>query len=133
MKKFIFQLISSLHSRVQYLFMFFLNKRRNRNLRRIWSYRENVKEFRKLVKAGDFDSAKKLLPKVYKTLDKAATSIGLRPTFGGGHRTVEAYILDFHGDLYNKSVRLEFAQRLRDEVQKGASYQGAGGESYQHK
>ena len=49
-------------------------KRRNRNLRRIWSYRENVKEFRKLIKAGDFDSAKKLLPKVYKTLDKAAKS-----------------------------------------------------------
>ena len=49
-------------------------KRRVRNIRRISSYRQTVKEFRKLVKKGDFDSAKKLLPKVYQTLDKAAKS-----------------------------------------------------------
>ena len=46
--------------------------RRVKNLRKIRVYKENVKEFRKLVKAGKFDDAKKLLPKVYKTLDKAA-------------------------------------------------------------
>ena len=49
-------------------------KRRVRNIRRIGAYRAEVKEFRKLIKAGDFDSAKKLLPKVYKVLDKAAKS-----------------------------------------------------------
>ncbi len=49
-------------------------KRRIGNLRRIKSYRETVKEFRKLIKAQDFGSAKKLLPKVYKSLDKAAKS-----------------------------------------------------------
>ena len=41
-------------------------------MRKIRTYRENVKEFRKLVKSGELDSAKKLLPKVYKSLDKAA-------------------------------------------------------------
>lgn len=46
----------------------------------------------------------------------AATSIGVRPTFGSGERTVEAFLLDFHGDLYQKSVRLEFVERLRDEM-----------------
>lgn len=46
--------------------------RRIRNSRKNRAYRETVKEFKKLVKAGDFNSAKKLLPKVYKTLDKAA-------------------------------------------------------------
>ena len=46
--------------------------RRVKNLRKIRVYKENVKEFRKLVKAGKFDDAKKLLPKVYKALDKAA-------------------------------------------------------------
>jgi riboflavin kinase/FMN adenylyltransferase len=46
----------------------------------------------------------------------AATSIGLRPTFGGHERTVEAFLLDFDGDLYGKPMRLEFVQRLRDEV-----------------
>ncbi|OGN09246.1 MAG: 30S ribosomal protein S20 [Candidatus Yanofskybacteria bacterium RIFCSPHIGHO2_02_FULL_41_11] len=47
-------------------------KRRFQNLRQTRAYRESVKEFKKLIKAGDFNSAKKLLPKVYKTLDKAA-------------------------------------------------------------
>ncbi|MBI4220890.1 MAG: bifunctional riboflavin kinase/FAD synthetase [Chloroflexi bacterium] len=46
----------------------------------------------------------------------AATSIGVRPTFGGGARTVEAYLIDFHGDLYGKSLALEFVARLRDEL-----------------
>ena len=47
----------------------------------------------------------------------AATSIGLRPTFGsGGARLIEAYILDFEGDLYGHHVQLEFVERLRGEV-----------------
>ena len=46
----------------------------------------------------------------------AATSIGTRPTFEGGTHTVEAYILDFEGDLYGREVRLEFVRRLRDEI-----------------
>ena len=47
---------------------------------------------------------------------EAATSIGVRPTFGPGERTVEAFFLDFEGDVYQKSVRLEFVERIRDEV-----------------
>ncbi|MDA1296825.1 MAG: riboflavin biosynthesis protein RibF [Chloroflexi bacterium] len=46
----------------------------------------------------------------------AATSIGVRPTFGGGARMIEAYILDFEGDLYGHDVELEFVERLRGEV-----------------
>jgi riboflavin kinase/FMN adenylyltransferase len=46
----------------------------------------------------------------------AATSIGTRPTFAESERTVEAFILDFDGDLYGRELRLEFVQRLRDEV-----------------
>jgi len=46
----------------------------------------------------------------------AATSIGVRPTFGPGERAIEAFILDFKGDLYGKKLRLEFVERLRDEV-----------------
>lgn len=46
----------------------------------------------------------------------AATSIGTRPTFSEGIRTIEAYILDFSGDLYHKEVGLEFVHRLRDEL-----------------
>ncbi|MBI2855609.1 MAG: bifunctional riboflavin kinase/FAD synthetase [Chloroflexi bacterium] len=46
----------------------------------------------------------------------AATSIGVRPTFGEGERTVEVFILDYQGELYGTELRVEFAQRLRDEM-----------------
>ena len=48
---------------------------------------------------------------------QSATSIGVRPTFGGGaDRRIEAYLLDFSGDLYGKQLTLEFARRLRGEL-----------------
>ena len=44
----------------------------------------------------------------------AAVSIGHKPTFHeGGPSVVEAFVLDFDGDLYGKQVRLEFVERLR--------------------
>ena len=48
---------------------------------------------------------------------QGATSIGVRPTFGGGgDRRVETFLLDFSGDLYGKRMTLEFEQRLRGEL-----------------
>ena len=46
----------------------------------------------------------------------AATSIGTRPTFGENERTIESFLLDFDGDLYGQEIRLEFVERLRDEL-----------------
>jgi riboflavin kinase/FMN adenylyltransferase len=47
---------------------------------------------------------------------RAALSIGSNPTFvAAGAVTVEAYLLDFDGDLYDKRLRLEVLHRLRDE------------------
>jgi riboflavin kinase / FMN adenylyltransferase len=43
----------------------------------------------------------------------AAISVGSNPTFQGSRRTVEAYVLDFDGDLYGEHVGVEFAARLR--------------------
>ena len=43
------------------------------------------------------------------------TNIGLRPTVGGARRTVETYLLDFSGDLYEIDLRLHLVARLRDE------------------
>jgi riboflavin kinase/FMN adenylyltransferase len=43
----------------------------------------------------------------------AAVSIGTRPTFDGETRAVEAYLLDFAGDLYGQKMRLHFVARLR--------------------
>jgi riboflavin kinase/FMN adenylyltransferase len=45
----------------------------------------------------------------------AATSIGVRPTFGGGPRFVEVYVMDFDGDLYGETMDVEFVRLLRDE------------------
>lgn len=46
----------------------------------------------------------------------AAISVGCRPVVDGQNRTVEAYLLDYPGDLlYGESVELEFWQKLRDE------------------
>jgi riboflavin kinase/FMN adenylyltransferase len=46
----------------------------------------------------------------------AAVSIGVRPTFKTGRgELIEAYILDFAGDLYGAELRLEFLERLRGE------------------
>ena len=47
----------------------------------------------------------------------AAISIGRRPTFhdGEGPVVLEAYLLDFDGDLYGQEARVSFVRRLRDE------------------
>jgi riboflavin kinase/FMN adenylyltransferase len=45
----------------------------------------------------------------------AMVNIGVRPTFDGGPRSVEAHLLDFDGDLYGKMLNLHFLARLRDE------------------
>ena len=46
----------------------------------------------------------------------AATSVGIKPTFHeDGPRVVEAFVLDFDGNLYGKMVRLEFVTRLREQ------------------
>lgn len=46
----------------------------------------------------------------------AAVSIGVRPTFQTGRaELIEAYILDFDGDLYGRPLRLQFLARLRGE------------------
>ncbi|GAB4439380.1 MAG: bifunctional riboflavin kinase/FAD synthetase [Chloroflexi bacterium OHK40] len=43
----------------------------------------------------------------------AATYVGPRPTFDGLRRTVEPHLLDWSGDLYGQSIRVEFLYRLR--------------------
>ena len=49
---------------------------------------------------------------------QAAISLGVRPTFHaeGAPVVLEAYLLDFHGDLYGETGRIRFVRRLRDEV-----------------
>ncbi len=45
----------------------------------------------------------------------AAVSIGTNPHYGGLERKIEAFLLDFEGDLYGRRLVVELWQRLRDE------------------
>src|SRR5262249_36880705 len=47
--------------------------------------------------------------------NRAAVSIGTNPHYGGSERRVEAFLLDFAGDLYGKRLVVELWERLRDE------------------
>ena len=66
---------------------------------------------------GVYVSEVKIEGKIYYGI----TNIGVRPTVSGGQRvSVESFILDYEGNLYNRQVRLEFYKFLRPE-QKFAS------------
>jgi riboflavin kinase/FMN adenylyltransferase len=45
----------------------------------------------------------------------SVTSIGVRPTFGGGKRLVETYVIDYEGELLGQRLTLDLVDRLRDE------------------
>ena len=46
---------------------------------------------------------------------EGVTNIGLNPTFGNGALSLETHVLDFHGDILGKTIKVNFLQRLRDE------------------
>ena len=67
----------------------------------------------------------KLLPSdgVYKgrieidgKIHKACINIGKNPTFSAEIRTVEVHIPNFDDDIYGKVVRVEFLEKIRDEI-----------------
>ena len=45
----------------------------------------------------------------------SVSNIGRRPTFDNGLPSVETYLLDFDGDLYGGTIRVELLKRLRGE------------------
>jgi riboflavin kinase/FMN adenylyltransferase len=47
---------------------------------------------------------------------RAAVSVGTNPTYDVGELRVEAYLLDFEGDLYGRRLVVELWRRLRDEA-----------------
>jgi riboflavin kinase / FMN adenylyltransferase len=46
----------------------------------------------------------------------AALSVGYRPTFGGTQLRVEAFLLDFEGDLYQRRIELRFVRYLHPDI-----------------
>lgn len=68
-------------------------------------------------------SAAKLLPRqgIYAVRASLGSEIrngllhlGPRPTFPGSPPSLELYLLDFEGDIYGETIRVEFLSRLRD-------------------
>ena len=47
---------------------------------------------------------------------QSVTNIGKRPTFGGGERSVEVYLLDFDRDIYGENLTIELVEHLRPEM-----------------
>ena len=48
---------------------------------------------------------------------QSCTNVGVRPTFDSEPRpTVEAFIIDFDGDIYGEEMRIDLLHRLRDEL-----------------
>ncbi len=45
----------------------------------------------------------------------ACTNVGVAPTFQRAESRVEAYLLDFEGDLYGRAVDVSFVRRIREE------------------
>lgn len=43
------------------------------------------------------------------------SNVGTRPTFGGGEETIEVHLLDVEIDLYDRVVRVQFIDRIRNE------------------
>jgi len=46
---------------------------------------------------------------------QSVTNVGKRPTFGGGERIVEVYILDYNSNLYGRELKIDIIERLRGE------------------
>jgi riboflavin kinase/FMN adenylyltransferase len=46
----------------------------------------------------------------------AMTNIGFRPTVNGKTRRIETHLIDFEGDLYGKTLKLEFIAPIREEI-----------------
>lgn len=47
---------------------------------------------------------------------RGVLNIGFNPTFSDNERSIEVYILDFSENIYGKSVKVFFIDRIRDEV-----------------
>lgn len=42
-------------------------------------------------------------------------NIGINPTVEGTHQSIEVHLFDFDEDIYNKQIKVEFIERIRDE------------------
>ncbi|WIW71893.1 bifunctional riboflavin kinase/FAD synthetase [Anaerosinus gibii] len=74
--------------------------------------------------ANILDSTEKILPAagvyvtkttVNNTTYFSITNIGVNPTFNGNSKHLETHLFDFNGNLYKKTINIEFFKRIRNE------------------
>ncbi len=71
----------------------------------------NVNSGQALPPDGVYAGQARINGKLYHTM----TNVGRNPTFGKNERTVEAYLVDYSGDLYGQDLTVDFVARIRDE------------------
>ena len=74
----------------------------------------HVGDAHKLIPANGVYAVKAYLKE---TAYKAMLNIGVRPTVSSSnHRSIEVNIIDFDQDIYDETLRIEFVDKLRDEI-----------------
>jgi riboflavin kinase/FMN adenylyltransferase len=66
-------------------------------------------------RATGSDAADQLPVSYTEKIWNGVVNIGVRPTFGGQQRLVEAHLLDVQLNLYDQRIRIDFIARLRNE------------------
>ena len=64
-----------------------------------------------LPRRGVYVAGMKVREKTY----EGVVNVGVNPTFGGSDLSVEAHLFDFHEDLYDETLEVQFCRRLREE------------------
>lgn len=91
----------------------------------------SVEEGKKLGRTIGFPTANLKVSEDYKLIPKTGVyiveaevegqqlrgmmNIGFNPTVGGEHQTLEVHLLDFDQDIYGKSLKISFLERIREE------------------
>lgn len=120
-------------TRIRHLLKKGLIRQGNRLLGRNYSLEGIVKKGKSLGKKFGFPTAnidvnekKKLIPGdgVYAVMVQVVSerlpgmaNIGYKPTLEGTQREIEVHIHNFSGDIYDKKLKVEFIDRIRDERQ----------------
>ncbi len=68
-----------------------------------------------IERAAESDAADQLPVSYTEKTWNSVVNIGVRPTFGGQQRLVEAHLLDVQLNLYDQRIRIDFIARLRNE------------------
>jgi riboflavin kinase / FMN adenylyltransferase len=72
-----------------------------------------IKEFYKIIpKNGVYLVKTKLNSNIYFGM----MNIGIRPTIGGGNKSLEIHFFNFKDNLYDKTISIEIINKIRDEI-----------------